>query len=91
VDVEMMFNFMHNRYKANVYLNGVRVNEMFDFSLQELKERVKLRITELDATSSVSLAKAVLWTTQPSIWDCEDTAVQIQGTQAKEPVFDGSK
>ena len=80
VDVEMMYNFMRNRYKANVYLNGVRVNAMFDFSLQELKDRVRLRIAELDATSSVPLSKAVLWTTQPSVWDCEDTAVQIQGT-----------
>ncbi len=79
VDVEMMYNFMRNKYKANVYLSGVRVNEMFDFSLQELQERIKLRITELDATSSVPLAKAVLWITQPSVWDCEDTAVQIQG------------
>jgi len=66
---------MPNRYKANVYLNGVRVNEMFDFSLQELKDRVRVRIAELDATSSVPLTKAVLWTTQPSIWDCEDTAL----------------
>jgi len=74
-----MYNFMRNKYKANVYLSGVRVNEMFDFSLQELQERIKLRITELDATSSVPHAKAVLWITQPSVWDCEDTAVQIQG------------
>ena len=55
-----MYNFMRNKYKANVYLSGVRVNEMFDFSLQELKERIKLRITELNVTSSVPLAKAVL-------------------------------
>ena len=60
VDVEMMYNFMRNKYKANVYLSGVRVNEIFDFSLQELKERIKLRITELNVTSSVPLAKAVL-------------------------------
>ena len=75
----MMYNFMRNRYKANVYLNGVRVNEMFDCSLQELKDRVRLRIAELDAKSSVPLSKAVLWTTFPSVWDCEDRAVQIQG------------
>jgi hypothetical protein len=39
----MMYNFMRNRYKANVYLHGMRVNEMFDFSLQELKDRIRLR------------------------------------------------
>jgi len=52
VDVETMYNFMHNRYKANVYLNGILVQEMFDFSLAELKARLRVRIAELDATSS---------------------------------------
>ncbi len=48
---------MMNRYKAIVYLNGDKVQEMFDFSLQELKERLRLKIKELDATSSSPLTK----------------------------------
>ncbi len=65
----------------------------FDFSLQELKERLRKRIDELDATSHdhTPLTKAVLRTTEPSAWDCASEAVQIQATQAKDPVSDSSK
>ncbi len=55
---------------------------MFDVSLQELKERLRSRIAELDATSSSPLTKAVLWTSDPCSWDCASEAVQIQATQA---------
>ena len=65
VDGEIWCNHVYNRYKAKVYLNGHRVQEMFDFGLQELKERLKQKIRELDATSSTPLTKAVLWTSQP--------------------------
>ena len=67
-----------NRYKAIVYLNGDKVQEMFDFSLHELKERLRQKISELDATSSTLLTKAVLWTSEP--WDSATEAVQIQAT-----------
>lgn len=63
--MEMLYNFMQNRYKAKVYLNGLRVNETFDFSLQELKDRV--RIKEPDATSCVPFREGVLWTNQPCV------------------------
>ena len=69
-----------DRYKAVIYLNGDKVQEMFDFSLQELKERLRKRIDELDATSHTPLTKAVLWTTEPSAWDSAVEAVQIQAT-----------
>ncbi len=67
-----------DRYKAVIYLNGDKVQEMFDFSLHELKERLRQKISELDATSSTLLTKAVLWTSEP--WDSATEAVQIQAT-----------
>ena len=91
VDCQLYFNVMWNRYKAVIYLNGTKVQEMFDFSLQELKERLRKRIDELDATSHTPLTKAVLWTTQPSAWDSIAETVQIQAIEAKDPVSDSSK
>lgn len=64
---------------------------MFDFSLQELKERLRKRFDELDATSHTPLTQAVLWTTEPSAWDRASEAVQIQAIQAKDPVSACSK
>ncbi len=90
-DVDLWFNVMYNRFKANIYLNGVKVQEMFDFSLAELKERIKVRQAELDATSSTPLTKAVQWTTEPSVWNHTYTPFQIQGIEKKYPVFDSSK
>ena len=80
VDCKFFFNVRWNRYKAVIYLNGREVQEMFDFSLQELKERLRKRIVELDATSHTPLTQTVLWTTQPSLWDSETEAFQIQAT-----------
>ena len=80
VDCQIWYNSMMNRYKAIVYLNGNKVQEMFDFSLHELKERLRKKIGELDATSHTSLTKAVLWTSQPAVWDSEIEAFQIQAT-----------
>lgn len=77
-DYEIWYNYVSDRYKANVYSNGLWVQEMFDFSLQELKYR--LRIKQLDATSSSPLTKAVLWTSQPGSWDPKVEAVKIQAT-----------
>lgn len=57
------------------------IQEMFDFSLQELKERLKQKIRELDATSSTPLTKAVLWTSQPFVWDPTTEVVQTQAPQ----------
>ncbi len=73
-----------NRYKATVYLNGDKVQQMFDFNLLELKERLRQKISKLDATSRTStststlLTKAVLWTSKS--WDSATEAVQIQAT-----------
>ncbi len=78
VDCQIWYNFLMNRYNAIVYLNGDKVQEMFDFSLHELKERLRQKISELDATSSTLLTKAVLWTSEP--WDSATEAVQIQAT-----------
>ena len=39
---------MMDRYKATVCSNGESIQEMFDFSMQELKERLRLRIQQLD-------------------------------------------
>ena len=80
VDCQLYFNVVWNRYKAVIYLNGTKVQELFDFSLQELKERLRKRIDELDATSHTPLTQTVLWTTQPSLWDSETEAFQIQAT-----------
>ena len=66
------------------------IQEMFDFSLQELKERLRQKMRELDATSSTPLTKAVLWTSQPIVWDPATQAVQIQAPQEEDPVFDAS-
>ncbi|DBB05772.1 TPA: hypothetical protein ACH3X1_012368 [Trebouxia sp. C0004] len=88
VDCQLYFNIMWNRYKAVIYLNGEKVQEMFDFSMQELKERLRKRVDELDATSHTPLTKAMLWTTEPSAWDCASETVQIQATHAKDPVSD---
>jgi len=57
VDCQIWYNFMMNWYKAIVYLNGDKVQEMFDLSLQELKDRLRLKIKELDATSIPPLTK----------------------------------
>ena len=83
VDCQLYFNNMWNRYKADIYLNGDKVQEMFDFSLFELKERLVKKIDELDATSHSPLTKAVLWTTQPSAWDSIAETIQIQAIEAK--------
>ena len=88
VHVEILYNFMLDRYKALIYLNGVIMQEMFDTHLAELKERAAARI---DATSSSPITKAVQWTSQQSVWNSEDTAVQIQAFETEKPVFDGSK
>ncbi len=48
VDCQLYFNVTWNRYKAVIYLNGEKVQEMFDFSLHELKERLWKKIDELD-------------------------------------------
>ena len=69
-----------DRYKAVIYLNGDKVQEMFDFSLHERKDHLRKRINELDATGHTPLTKAVLWTTEPSAWDSAVEAVQIQAT-----------
>ncbi|DBA97913.1 TPA: hypothetical protein ACH3X3_012762 [Trebouxia sp. C0006] len=72
----------HKWYKAVIYLNGAKVQEIFDFSqtLQELKERLRLRIKQLDASSSTPLTQAVLWTSEPSVCDSEAEAIEIQAT-----------
>ncbi|DBA82480.1 TPA: hypothetical protein ACH3X2_000709 [Trebouxia sp. C0005] len=75
-----------HKYKAVIYLNGEKVKEMFDFSLYELKERLTKHIEQLDATSHTPLTKAVLRTWEPCAWDSAAEAVQIQETQAKDPV-----
>ena len=82
VDCKIWYNFMMSRYKAVICLNGAKVQEMFDSSqtLQELKERLRLRIKQLDASSSTPLTQAVLWTSEPSVWDSEAEAIQIQAT-----------
>jgi len=80
VDCQLYFNVMWNRYKAVIYFNGDKVQEMFDFSLQELKERLRKRIDELDATSHTPLTQDVLWTTEPCAWDCASETIQIQAT-----------
>jgi hypothetical protein len=80
VDCEIWYNYVYNRYKANVYLNGEKVQELFDFSLQELKERLRLKIKQLDASSSSPLTKAVLWSSEPAAWDSAIEAFQIQAT-----------
>ncbi len=69
VDCEIWYNFMFNRYKAKVNLNGVKVQEMFAFSLHELKERLRQKISKIDATSSSPLTKAVQWTSEPVAWN----------------------
>lgn len=68
VDHDISYNYASHRYKANVYLNGQWVQEMVDSDLQGLKLRLGIRIKQLDATSSVPLTKAVLWTSQPGAW-----------------------
>ena len=68
VDCKLCFNIMWNRYKAVIYLNGTKVQEMFDFSLQELKERLRQSIFQMGATSSTPLTKAVQWTSDPETW-----------------------
>lgn len=84
-----MYNYMYNRYKAVLYLNGGKLQEMYDFSLPELKQRVQQKTAQVDATGTgTPLTKVVQWTTQPSVWDCKDTAVQIQAAEAKDPVSD---
>ncbi len=81
--VEILYNFMLDRYKALIYLNGVIVQEMFGTHLAELKERAVARTLELDATSSSLLTQAVQWTSH--------TAVQIQAFKTEKPVFNGPK
>ena len=60
MDCQIWYNFTMNRYKAIVYLNGDQVQEMLDCSLHELKERLRKKLDELDATSHTPLTKAVL-------------------------------
>ncbi len=52
------------------------VQKMYDFRLEEWREPVRTRLTQLSATSSTPLTQAVQWNTQPSAWDCEDLVVQ---------------
>ncbi|DBB06393.1 TPA: hypothetical protein ACH3X1_011955 [Trebouxia sp. C0004] len=69
-------DMVHLHEPAIVYLNGDSIQETFDFSLQELKERLRKRIDEVDATSHMPLTKAVLWTTEPAVWHSAAEAVQ---------------
>ncbi|KAL0036347.1 hypothetical protein WJX77_003448 [Trebouxia sp. C0004] len=79
VDCEIWYSCMYNlvRYEANVQVNGKKVQDLFDFSLQELKERLRLKIKRLDASSSSLLTEAVLWTSKPCAWDPKAEAFQI--------------
>ncbi len=88
--VEILYNFMLDRYKALIYLNGVIVQEMFDTHLAELKVRAAARIKELDATTCSPLTQAVQWTSQPTVWNTKDTTVQLQAFETEKPV-NGSK
>ncbi len=54
-------------YQVPLSAIGHWSQEMFDFSLQELKERLRKRIDEVDATSHTPLTKAVRWTTEPAV------------------------
>jgi hypothetical protein len=54
VDCETWYHYMYSRCKANVYFNGQHVQELFDISLQELKEHLSLRIEALYATATSS-------------------------------------
>ena len=60
VHCQLYFNIMWNRYKAVIYSNGAKVQEMFDFSLQELKERLRKRIDELVTRHSLKLCSGPL-------------------------------
>lgn len=54
-DCEIWYNYVHSRYKASIYVNGQKIQDLFDFSLQELKESLRLEIKQLDATSGLLL------------------------------------
>ena len=78
---------MYNQYKANVYLNGQKVQELFDFSQQGLKERLRLIIKQLDATSSSTLTTAVSWICEPAAW-IEAFQIQLLASNLSErPCF----
>ncbi len=70
---------MMNWYKAIVYLNGDKVQEMFDFSLQELKT-TEAESQRAGCHKYFTAHQAVLWTSEPRAWDSAVEAVQIQAT-----------
>ncbi len=74
-----------------MYCNGELVQEMYGFSVVELRKRLKDRFTELGATSHSPLSEAVRWATEQSPFDTPDTVIQIQDSEGKYPVFDSSK
>ena len=87
-DCEIWYNYMHSRYKVSIYLNGQKIQDLFDFSLQELKESLRLEIKQLDATSSLLLTTR--WTSELRACDPKVEAFQTQATKAKDAVSAGS-
>ena len=83
VDCQLYFYVM-NRYKAVTYLNGAKVQEMFDFSLQQLKERLRKTTDELDVTSH-KLCSGPLNRMHGIV------RLGLQATQAKDPISGSSK
>ena len=65
------------------------LQEMLDFILAELKDKLKGAIAELDATSSL-LTAAVQRTFEQEAGNSSIAPRQIHGHEAKEPVFDVS-
>lgn len=87
-DCEIWYNYVHSRYKASIYLNGQKIQDLSDFSLQELKGSLRLEIKQLDAASSLLLTTR--WTSEPCACDPKVEAFQIQATKAKDAVSAGS-
>ena len=68
--------------KANIYLTGAMLQEMLDFILVELKDKLKGAIAELDATSSSPLTAAVQQTFEQEAGNSPIAPLQIHGHEA---------
>ncbi len=58
-DCDVLLLIPINLYKAVIYCNGHVVQEMYDFTVFELRRRLRRKLVELDAASCAPLTKGV--------------------------------
>jgi len=86
-DCDILYLYPSNRYKALIYCNRVLVQEMYDLSVLELRQRLRHRLVELDATYSSPLTPPLQWAFKPSALDDPSAAFWVEVIETKNPCF----